>query len=217
MTLFVILMLIALVWVNYIANHIPKTGRDGNAKGEEITAVITNRNKVADKAVTLRATADGRNFKVKMKPTEAHLWIKGDSIRIILSADRKTYRVLFNDYFRENEARLREYALEILEKKVNTNFIAAHIVKYTKENLESFKVSKLESQRIFTFASLMSIIDVYTAVTALLGAAFLIWYIKTSPAFGEMIVPLALIVLLVWVLYSSAEICKRIMKEAQKD
>ena len=40
MTLFVILMLIALVWVNYIANHIPKTGRDGEAKGENGRLVI---------------------------------------------------------------------------------------------------------------------------------------------------------------------------------
>ena len=133
MTLFVILMLIALIWVNYVANHIPKMGRDGDAKGEEITAVITNRNKVADKSVILRARANGRSFKVKLKPTEAHLWIKGDSIKIILSENKKTYRILFNDYFRTNENRLREYALMLLEKKVNANLIAARIVKYTKE------------------------------------------------------------------------------------
>jgi len=217
MTLFVILMLIALIWVNYVANHIPKTGRDGEAKGEEITAEIINCNKVADKAVTLRAKANGRIFKVKMKPTEAHLWIKGDSIKIILSENKKTYRILFNDYFRENEQRLREYALSLLEKKVNVNFIAARIVKYTKESLESFKASKLESQRIFTFASLMHIIDVYTAVTCVLGAAFLVWYAKASPKFGELVVPLALILLLVWVLYSSVGVCKKIMKETQND
>lgn len=217
MTLFVIIMLIALVWVNYIANHIPKIGRDGEAKGEEITAVITNCNKVADKAVTMRAKANGRSFKVKLKPTEAHLWIKGDSIKIILSENKKTYRVLFNDYFRENERRLREYALSLLEKKVNVNLIAARIVKYTKESLENFKASKLESQRIFTFVSLMNIIDIYTVVTCVLGAAFLVWYAKTSPKFGELVVPLALILLLIWVLYSSVGVCKKIMKETQSD
>ena len=131
--------------------------------------------------------------------------------------DKDTGLLKKSDYFRENEQRLREYALSLLEKKVNVNLVAARIVKYTKENLEKFKASKLESQRIFTFVSLMRIIDVYTIVTCVLGAAFLVWYAKTSPKFGELVVPLVLILLLIWVLYSSVGVCKKIMKETQND
>lgn len=216
MTLFVIIMLIALIWVNYSSNHIPKKGRDADARGEEITAVITNCNKTADKAALLRAEADGRKFKVKLKPTEAHLWIKGDSIKIILSENKKTYRILFNDYFRANEPRLREYAIELLEKKVNTNLIAAHSVKYTAENFEDFKNSKLESQRIFTFVSIMRIIDIYTIVSIVLGAAFLIWFMKTSPAFKDLILPVVLILIMIWMLTGAINTCKQILKETRK-
>lgn len=215
MTYLVLVIIAGLLWITYVYERIPKTGRDGEARGEEITATITNRNKAADRVVTLRATDGRQSFKVKLKPSEARLWIKGDSIRIILSENKKSYRVLFNDYFRENETRLREYALELLEKKVNVNFIAAKLLKYTKEGFENFKASKLESQRIFVFVTLMKMIDVYTIVAAVTGVAFFVWDAKSSPAFNEQIMPLALILLLVWGIYSSIGICRRIMKEVQ--
>lgn len=217
MTFFVIVVFFGFLWVNYISNHIPKVGRDGEAKGEIITAVIKNRAKVADRSAVMLLEHDGRKFKVKMKPEEAHLWIKGDSVRIILSENKKTYRVLFGEYFRENEERIREYALSLLEKKVNINLIAAKLTKYNKESFEAIKESKLESQRIFTFMSLMHILDIYTAFTAVASVVFLFWCMKTTPAFGKLIVPLLVIVLLIWILYNTNETCKSIIKKAESE
>ena len=88
MTSFIIILLVLLLCYSAIANRIPKTGREGISTGKEVTATITNSNKGADRAVTLHAEGEGRRFKVKMKPTEAHLWVKGDKIRVIM---RPTY------------------------------------------------------------------------------------------------------------------------------
>lgn len=217
MTFFVIAVLIGFIFINHSANHIPKTGRDADASGEIVEAVITNRAKGADRSAIMRAVHNGRKFKVKMKPTEAHLWIKGDTVRVILSADGKKYRVLFGEYFRANEARIREYALTLLEKRVNVNLVAARLSKYTKESFEAIKASKLESQRIFTFVTLMGILDIYTVVTAVAGAAFLFWCASKSPSFGDLIVPLLIIVVLVWMLYNTNETCKSIIKKAQEE
>jgi len=217
MTFFVIAILIGFIFINYSANHIPKTGRSADARGEIIEAVITNRAKSADRSAVMRLVHNNRKFHVKMKPTEAHLWIKGDTVRIILSENGKNYRVLFGEYFRENEARIREYALSMLEKRVNVNFIAARLSKYTKESFEAIKASKLESQRIFTFVTLMGILDIYTVVTGVAGAVFLFWCAKKTPSFGDLIVPLLIIVVLIWMLYNTNETCKGIIKKAESE
>lgn len=216
-TFFVIAIFIGFMFVNYSTNHIPKTGRCADASGEIIEAVITNRAKSADKSAIMRLVHKGRKFKVKMRPTEAHMWIKGDTVRIILSENKKKYRVLFGEYFRENEMRIREYVLSLLEKRVNVNFFAARFSEYTKESFEAIKASKLESQRIFTFMTLMRILDVYTIVTGVAGIAFLYWCSKKTPSFGELLVPLLIIVVLIWMLYNINEACKDIIKKAQKD
>ena len=216
-TFFIVTVLIGFIFINHSANHIPKTGRDTDASGEIIEAVITNRVKSADKSAVMKLVHNKRKFQVKMKPTEAHLWIKGDTVRIILSENKKKYRVLFGEYFRENEMRIREYALSLLEKRVNVNFVAAKLSGYTKESFEAIKASKLESQRIFTFVTLMGILDIYTLVTSAAGAVFLFWCARKTPSLGDLIVPLLIIVVLIWMLYNTNETCKGIIKKAESE
>ena len=50
----IIMLLVFLILVNR-ANHIPKTGRAIDVKGEIITAVITNENKNADTIIMARS------------------------------------------------------------------------------------------------------------------------------------------------------------------
>ena len=217
MPFFVIALLIGVIFVSCSVNHIPKTGRDPDASGEIIEAVIINRAKGADRSAVMKLVHNKRKFQVKMKPTEAHLWIKGDTVRIILSENKKKYRVLFGEYFRANEMRIREYALSLLEKRINVNFVAAKLSKYTKESFEAIKASKLESQRIFTLVTLMGILDIYTVVTGVAGAVFLFWCAKKTPPFGDLIVPLLIIVVLIWMLYNTNEMCKGIIKKAESE
>ena len=76
---------------------IPKRGRWIDVDGEELTATITNINKNADRYTTIRAIGDdGRKYRAKLRPTEAKYWIKGDKIKITLTADGKNYRVHFH-------------------------------------------------------------------------------------------------------------------------
>lgn len=195
-------------------SRIPKTGRYPDANGEVISATITNKNKTAEKVATLRAqAADGRKFKVKMTPTEAKLWIKGDSIGVALSSDKKKYRVLFHEYFKNNESRLREEALSILEKKIPLNFISARLVGYNKESLDTLKASQADSQTIFTFSTLMRLIDSYSVITAIFALGFVWWYLTSSPQFGQYIIPLAIILMLVWTLYGTVNTCKKIIQK----
>ena len=180
MSLLFLILLVGILWVGYVSNHIPKTGRAISSKGETVTATITNSNTLADKAVTLHAEKEGRKFKVKLKPTEARLWIKGDSIQILLVENSKEYRIKFNDYFRENEARIREAALEKL-KIVEKYPISAKIVKLEKEDLERFKKSSLSSQQISSFCTSMRLIDICIVITAALGIAVALWWKIFSP------------------------------------
>ena len=203
----------------YIAflSRIPKRGRYPDANAEIITAIITNTNKTAEKAATLRAKADdGRKFKVKMTPTEAKLWIKGDIINIALSSDKKKYRILFHEYFKANESRLREQAIVILEKKVPLNFISAKLIGYNKESLDAIKTSEADSQTIFTFSTLMHLIDIYSVIGALFTAVFAVWFLSFSPEFGRYIIPLALILMFVWVIYGTVTTCKKILDTLKK-
>ena len=214
MTSIVIIFLICFTIMNLTVSRIPKTGRYADACGEVIEARITNTNKVAERAAVLRAEKDGRKFKVKLKPTEAHLWIKGDSINITLSEDEKKYRVMFNDYFRQNESRLREVALGKLEK-INTNLFAARFTEYKKEHFEMIKNSGMDSQRIFALFTYMKTIDIYTPVAALMAAFTIIWKKAYNPGWEPILVAVILIALVLWVLYISVKTCKTIIKKLQ--
>ncbi len=215
LTLIMVVLAIMLVVINITVNRVPKTGRDGAANGERITAVITNNNKYADKITLLRAEKDGKKFKVKMKPTEANLWIKGDNIDIILGSDQKSYRVLFNDYFRSNEQRIREKAVTMLEK-IKHCYIASRLVGYNKEMNELIKDSKVNSKQIFSFVTYMKFIDIYSVVAVLLTILTVVWKIVFSPATKSFILPLVLIIGIMWAVYGSVGVCKRILKDAQK-
>lgn len=215
MTFFVIAMFLGLMWVNYSVNHIPKRGRAADASGKAEEAVIVNSAALADRSATLRVKYNGRTYKVKMKPTEAHLWIKGDKVKIMFSDDKKRYRILFGEYFRENEDRIRDYALKLLQKKVKVNAVAAKMTNYTNDSFEAIKESNMESQRIYSFMSLMHILDLYTVFTAGAAVLFVVWCLKAKPALSSFIVPLIAIAILAWMLYNTCESCKGIIKKAE--
>lgn len=215
MTLLFIILLGGILWVGYVSNRIPKTGRAISNKGEIITATITNNNTYADKAVTMRAEKDGRKFKVKLKPTEARLWIKGDSIKILLVENSKEYRVKFNDYFKENEQRIMEMVIERL-KSVDRYLISSKLVGYEKADFERFKKSSLSSQQIFSFCTSMRLVDVSTVITAALGVTVFLWWKNFSPQVMDLIAGIIPVVIATWSIYSTVTNCKRMLKKIRK-
>lgn len=215
MSLLFLILLAGILWVGFVSNHIPKTGRAISSKGEIITATITNSNTQTDKPVTMRAEKDGRKFKVKLKPTEARLWIKGDSIPILLVENSREYRIKFNDYFRENEERIREASLEKL-KIVEKYPISAKIVKYEKEDFDCFKKSSLSSQQISSFCMSMHLIDICTVVTAALGVAVVLWWKIFSPKTMDLIAGIIPVLISAWSIYSANTNCKRVLKKIRK-
>ena len=87
---FIVVMLAVFAIITSLTGRIPKTGRSSNASGEVMKATITNRNKMAEKAVTMKLKGeDGKKYKVKLKPDEAKLWIKGDAVKIVFSENKK--------------------------------------------------------------------------------------------------------------------------------
>lgn len=197
-----------------IANRIPKTGRYPDAKGETTEAVIVNTNKKAERSATMRLLGDdGRKYKVKLKPSEAKMWIKGDKVKIIVDSDKKRYRVLFNDYFRENESRLLEEAHAFLKKTVSTRFISAKIIGYTEKTSNELKSSEADSKTIFTFATLMRLVDVYGVMAIVLVLGFLWWFMNYHPSFKTFLLPLCLVLVLLWAVYSASEACKTIIRK----
>lgn len=212
-----VLMLIVFVLLTVKANHVSKTGRDPDAKGEKITAIITNKNKTADRPVVLKAQGkDGRRYKVKLKPTEAKLWIKGDEIQIVLSKNNpRKYRVLFMDYFRGNDERIRMAAIEQMEKKVK-NLIAAKLVGYSHKTLRAFKMCSIDTHDIFSFTSFMRMIDIYSVVATVMIISFASFYFMYTPSFGKIALPLGVILMLLLLLKGSVDVCKRIKAEAIK-
>lgn len=218
MTFIVIAIAIMLIWYNSVICRIPKTGRAGISTGKEVLAEITNTNKGADRPVTLRAQADGRKFKVKMKPTEAHLWIKGDKIRILIDeSDSKKYRVCFNDYFRENESRIRQHASELLDKKVKLFMPSAKLVKYEQADHEAVKNSKLSSQRVFAFMSMMRVIDSSILATAVLAIACLVMYNIGDMKIKSLFAPALVVALMVWYISAAVKECAKVVKEAKEE
>ena len=215
MSLLFLILIGGILWIGYVSNRIPKTGRAISSKGEVITATITNSNTAADKPVTMRAEKDGRKFKVKLKPTEARLWIKGDSIKILLVENSKEYRVKFNDYFKENEQRIMEMVLERL-KTVENYRLSSKLVNYEKEDFERFKKSPLSSQQIFSFCTSMRLIDISTVVTAALGIAVFLWWKTFSPGLTDLLAGAIVLLIAVWSIYSTVTNCKRILKKIRK-
>ena len=217
-TFVVIAFVIAMIWMNIATGRIPKTGREGITEGKAVSAVIVNENKAADRCATMKLVGDdGRKYQVKMSPTEAHLWIKGDRVKILISeVNDAKYRVLFNDYFRGNEDRLRVKAKELLEKKVSLKFFAARFVKYTEESLEIFKKSKLESQRLFVFITMMKMLDFYTVFTALFAAVALFLVKSAGGGIKSWFIPFVIVGAMVIFLNSLVKNCVKIKTEAEK-
>lgn len=217
MTFLVIMMFICLVWISFVTNRIPQTGREGILKGREINGTIINKNKTADRSATMKILGeDKKHYRVKLKPTEAHLWIKGDGIKIIVSEENpKKYRVLFNDYFRLNEKRIREHAVKLMKNGVSTYLIAAKSVKYTKDTADEIEKSQLSSQRIFSFVTYMRMFDLYSVFTALFIVCTIVYARVKNPTFTQILVPIALILIMLWFLYAAMNMCIKIIKEAK--
>lgn len=215
--LYLFVLLLAFAGFSGIVNHIPKTGRCPDASGKEIEAKIINSNSNAERAVTMRLRDEnGKKYRVKLKDSEAKLWIKGDSVKVLCSGTSKNYRVLFHDYFKNNEERIREYALEKLRKTVKPYLIAGRLVDYKKETPEAFQASGADSQTIFAFTTYMRMIDVYSVVAVIFAAAFLYWYAASKPEFSQLLLPLILVALLFVVLNGAVKSCKRVIKSISK-
>lgn len=215
--LYLFVLLLTLAGVSHFANRIPKTGRCPDVEGKEIEAKITNSNSNAERAVTMRLRDEnGKKYRVKLKDSEAKLWIKGDSVKVLCSGTSKNYRVLFHDYFKNNEERIREYALEKLRKTVKPYLIAGRLVDYKKETPEAFQASGVDSQTIFAFTTYMRTIDVYSAVEIISAALFLFWYAVAKPGFKEILLPLILLIVLFLALNVVVNSCKRVIKSISK-
>ena len=194
---------------------IPKRGRWIDVDGEEITATITNSNRNADKYATIRAKDDnGRKYAAKLRPTEAKMWLRGDKIKITFTKDKKNYRIHFHEYFKENEERIRERAIESLEKNVKFYSIAAKMTGYEKESLETLRASKADSHSIFAFETYMRSIDKYFIIAvaaAILLVAFLM--VENLSQF-QLLIPVVIVIAMFLSVNSTAKLCKSIYDKA---
>lgn len=217
MTTLIIILLISLLWFNFVTNRIPKRGRFDIADGETITASITNTNKIPDHAATLCAKNGDTVYKVKLKASESHLWIKGDDIKIIVSkTDSKKYRILFNDYFKENEARIRSHAIELVQKNTGSNLIASKAVKYESDDLEKIKSSNLSSNQIFYFCYLFKTIDRYSILTILLAILTLAAHFVKGMSLKQIIIPILLVAVLIYYVCTAVKLCTDTLSKARE-
>lgn len=215
MSVFFVLLAFLIVIKNI--NRIPKKGRSNEAQGEKIEATITNENRVADKPATMKLVdKDGNKYKVKMKSDEARMWIKGDTANILLSDEKGKYRVLFNDYFRENEERIRKHAAEKMRKSVKRWFVAARLAGYTKESSEALMNSEADSRILFMFMSYMRMINTYSIVSFLCTALFLGWRSVYSPSLSEQAFPFVVLLITYLMIYGAVMTCKNILKKYAK-
>ncbi len=213
----VMVSLLVFLLVISIVNRIPKTGRYNSAAGEKIEAVLTNENRTAEKASTMKLMdKDGRKYRVKLKSDEARLWIKGDTVEILLSEKKRLYRVLFNDYFRNNEERIRQHAAQRLENTVKRGVISTRLVGIQKENLEAFVSSEADSRIIFIFATFMRMIDTYSIFSFFATLLFLVWRSVVRPAFSQMAFPLVVVIITYFMIYSAVMTCKGLLKKYTK-
>lgn len=213
----IIIILISFLWFTFVTNRISKKGRLDVSDGETITATIINTNKIPEHAVTLCAQNGETKYAVKIKASESHLWIKGDDIKILVSkSNPKKYRVLFNDYFKENEGRIRNHSLELLKKKAKINSIAAKAVKYEEGDLEKIRKSNLNSNQIFYFCYLFTSIDRYSILTALLAILTLALHFVKGIALKELLIPILLIAVLIYYICSAVKLCSETLSKATK-
>lgn len=220
MTIILVLLGIGLVIyaiTTSIAGFIPKRGRCINAEGEEISATIVNSNNTAEKAATIRAIDEsGRKYAAKLRPTEAKMWIKGDKIRIVLSEDKKKYRILFHEYFKENEERMRNQALMQLEKKVKPYSIAAKMANYTKESLEALRASEADSHTIFIFTTYMRIVNRYFIVAVIAAVLCALWCFKAKLQMFQLLIPLVIVIVMFLSISATVKVCTDIYNKATK-
>lgn len=213
----VFVVFLAFLLVIRIINRIPKTGRYNGATGEKIQAVLTNENRAAEKAATMKLMdKDGRKYRVKLKADEARLWIKGDTVEIFLSEKKRVYRVLFNDYFRNNEERIRQYAAQRLAKTIKRGIVSTRLVEFEKESLEAFVSSEADSRVIFIFETFMRMIDTYSIVSFFATVLFLAWRSAVKPAFSQMAFPLVVVIITYFMIYSAVTTCKGLLKKYTK-
>lgn len=217
-TLSIIVMSIFFILLFFLAivktvNRIPKRGRSNEADGEKIVATITNENRVADKPATMKLVdKDGNKYRVKMKTDEAKMWIKGDSVGIILSDKKGVYRVLFTDYFRQNESRMRENAVKKMEKSIKPWFVSSRLTGYTEKSFEAMKNSEADSRIFFMFMSYMKLINTYSIVAFLSTVIFLAWRGVYSPSLSQQGFPFVVLLIVYYVIYGSVTTCKKILK-----
>ena len=195
-------------------NRIPNRGRSNYANGEKILATITNENRVADKPATMKLVdKNGNKYRVKMKPDEAKMWIKGDTVEILLSDKKGVYRVLFTDYFRQNESRMRENVAEKLSATVKPWLFAARFTGYTEKSSEALKNSEADSRILFMFMNYMKIINVYTIVAFVGTVLFLSWRGVYAPSLSRQTVPFIVLLMIYYVIYSAVTTCKKLLKK----
>lgn len=196
---------------------IPKRGRWIDVDGEEVIATITNSNRNADKYATIRAKDDaGRKYVAKLRPTEAKMWLCGDKIKITFTKDGKNYRVHFHEYFKENEERIREKAIERLEKNVKFYSIAAKMTGYKKESLETLRASKADSHSIFAFETYMRSIDKYFIIAIAAAILFAIFLITEKLRNFGLLIPVVIIIAMFLSVNSTAKLCTKIYEKATK-
>ena len=200
-----------------VAGFIPKRGRCIDAEGEEIFATIINKNNTAEKPATIRAIDEnGRKYAAKLRPTEAKMWIKGDKIKIVLSEDKKKYRILFHEYFKENEERMREQAFSQLENKIKPYSIAAKMANYTKESLEALRASEADSQTIFIFTTYMRVVNRYFIVAILAAVLCAIWCFKAKLQMFQLLLPLVIVIVMFLSVSSTVRVCTGIYNKVTK-
>ena len=210
----VFLLAMALMSVIKIANHIPKTGRCSHASGKKIQAVITNTNRAAERSATMKLVDEnGKKYRVKMKADESKMWIKGDNVEILLSDSDKEYRVLFNDYFRENESRIREYMGEKIKKSIKYWGISSRFAGYTEKSSEAFLNSGADARIMFLFYTYMRMVNTYSIIAFLSTVVFLGWRGVYSPKISQQAFPFVVIIIVYFMIYSAVMTCKNILKK----
>jgi len=214
----VVVALVVCLGVLRLTERIPKTGRFGDADGEVIKATITNENRTADKNSTMKLVdANGTRYRVKMKAAEAKKWIKGDEVNIILSKKNgKEYRVCFNDYFRQNEERMREDLTRRIEKSMKRNIVARKLVGYKETSSEALFKNGADSIALFVFLTYTRRITAYAIVSFVATVLFLGWITALLPPLTQFAIPLLMLVLTYFIIYNSTMGCKKILAKYEK-
>lgn len=210
----IVVFLIVVLAINVLINRIPRTGRAGITKGIEVDAIITNKCKSGLGTKTMRLEGGGRKFKVKLKADEAHLWIKGDSVKVLISSDnKKIYRVLFFDYFHENEQKLHQLALDMLKSKIKANGISVKALKYNDETYTKVERASADSRTVYMLYSYMKLLESYIVLAVVFCVFMVLAKILLRLTMTQMLLPIAVLGILLWYIYSVIATCGRIIKK----